>query len=168
MRFLADLPRTALTAAALAAVGCALALGVNAARSANLPLIRPPSDGTSPAAPWAVTLATAKDLYDQGAVFVDSRTAAEYAAGHIRGARLLYYAHAEQECERVMTGEDWNAPVVVYCSGEGCNSSEIVADALRDFGCRQVYVFQGGWPAWVAAGYPTEGAPQEIKLYGIK
>jgi rhodanese-related sulfurtransferase len=159
--------RTLWTAALLVGLACAAALAVNAVRPNGLPLIRLGATDGSAGDPSRLNLARARELYDAGVLFIDSRTPEEFAEGHIRGAKHIYYDHAEQEWEAVMNGVDWDAPVVVYCSGEGCNSSLILAEFLRDRGYGRVYLFDGGWPAWSAAGYPVEGRPQEIKLYGV-
>lgn len=156
------------TAAIIVAVSAAFAFTVNALRGSRLPLIRPstvpPEEGGND--PWAVGLAKARQLYDQGVLFIDSRTPEEYGEGHILGARLLYYDHADAEWETVLQGvDDMETPLVVYCSGEGCNSSQIVADLLRKVGYNRVYLFHAGWPAWSAAGYPIEGKRLEVKLY---
>jgi thiosulfate sulfurtransferase len=106
-----------------------------------------------------LTLPRAKQLFDTGALFVDTRTDDEFAAGHIRGALHLYYAHVEAEWQRALANVDFDQPIVCYCSGGGCNSSLIVADFLERQGFGKVYVFEGGWPAWSAAGYPLQGLP---------
>jgi len=162
---LPDLPRTLITAVVLVAVACATALVHNAVRADGIPLIRPDAMASDGENGPILPLARAKKLYDDGAVFVDSRTAEEFAEGHIEGARLLYYEDAEQDWEKVMAGVDPSRPVVAYCSGEGCNSSYMVAEQLRDVGYEQVYVFHGGWPAWVAAGYAAAGRNPHLKIF---
>jgi rhodanese-related sulfurtransferase len=155
------------TAAVIVAVSALSAFALNAIRAESLPLIRPAAvpveEGGDPS---ALSLAKAKQLYDEGVLFIDARSRQEFDQGHIEGAVLLYYAHADAEWETALSGhEDLDAPLVVYCSGEGCNSSEIVADLLRKVGYSKVYLFHGGWPAWLAAGYPRAGEPQAPKLY---
>jgi len=157
--------RTILTAAIIAGLGCAFALVTNAARGGGIALIRKPvvasdTEGT------ILTLARAKQLFD--AVFVDSRTTQEFEEGHIKDARLLYYEHAEQDWEKVMAGVPFEQQVITYCSGEGCNSSFLVADQLLNVGYEKVSVFHGGWPEWSAAGYPVNGKRRAIKLYEIE
>jgi rhodanese-related sulfurtransferase len=161
-----EFARTAATAAILVALAAVAALAHNALRAKSLPLIRPAGPGADSS---LLTLARAKTLYDQGVVFVDARDNEEFAAGHIRGARHIDYEHAAEQWEAAMQGVPPSSPVVVYCNGEGCNSSQLVADALRNVGYREVYVFFGGWPEWSAAGYPIEGNPAAgVILYEFK
>lgn len=159
--------RLFITAAVIVAGSALLAFTVNAARSQGIPLIRPAAAPAEEGGdPWTVGLTKAKELHAQGVLFIDSRSPEEYEAGHIEGAVLLYYTHADEEWEKVLRGhEDLDEPVVVYCSGEGCNSSEIVADLLRKVGYAKVHLFHGGWPAWLAAGYPRAGNERAPKLY---
>jgi rhodanese-related sulfurtransferase len=160
--------RTILTATVLVAVSCTLAIGVNATREAGIPLIRPAVEVTDNGEGPVISMARAKALYDAGAVFVDSRTQQEYDDGHIKGARLIYYAHVGEEWETAMAGVPFDAPIISYCSGEGCNSSYLVADYLMNVGFEQVFVFHGGWPEWSAAEYPLVGKPQSVHLYEFK
>ncbi len=159
--------RILITAAALVAVTAVWAVAFNAVRPEGIALLRPQAtDNGEGGDGKIITLARAKRLYDEGAVFVDSRSPEEYEAGHIQGARLLYYMHAAQDWEEVMAEVDFAAPIISYCSGEGCNSSYLVANQLEDVGFENVYIFDGGWPQWAAAKYPLVGQPVvEPKLY---
>lgn len=162
---LADLRRTLLTAAILVAIACLTALAHNALRVEGIPWIRPDANAVAEDNGPILSLARAKALFDEGVVFVDSRTQEEYAEGHIQGARLLYYEHAAENWEKAMAGVPFDKTVVAYCSGEGCNSSYLVAEHLRDMGFEEVLVFHGGWPAWLAASYPAGGRDPHIKLF---
>jgi rhodanese-related sulfurtransferase len=51
---------------------------------------------------------------------------------------------------------DKNQLIVVYCAGLFCHSSERVQKELVAKGYTRVYVFPGGWPAWIEAGLPQE------------
>ena len=49
-------------------------------------------------------------------------------------------------------------PVVTYCSGGECDLSMDLANELmgEDWGFSRVFVFDGGLPQWIEAGYPIE------------
>ena len=47
--------------------------------------------------------------------------------------------------------------LVVYCNGYDCHDSRDLGAKLMKAGYRSVYVFEGGYPEWRDAGYPTEG-----------
>lgn len=159
--------RLILTASAMVVIAGFLALALNALRPQGIPLIRSREAIADPDSEQRIiTLSRAWELFEDGAVFVDSRTLEEYDEGHIKGARLLYYEHVEEDWETVIADVEFDYPIVSYCSGEGCNSSFIVADFLERVGYDQVYIFDGGWPQWSRAGYPLVGqAATPVPLY---
>lgn len=80
-------------------------------------------------------------------IWVDARSRDEYDRGHVPGAILL-----NEENWNSLLGnlfEAWQPPrtIVVYCN-VGCQTSQKVADRLRDLGIEPVYVLKGGYDAW--------------------
>jgi phage shock protein E len=51
---------------------------------------------------------------------------------------------------------DKNRAVVLYCESEGCYRSCRAADAAIHYGYKEVYVMEGGMPAWKQSGYSLE------------
>lgn len=103
-----------------------------------------------------ITLAQAKALYDQGTMFVDARSAEEFAAKHIEGAvSLPLDAFSGGKRPEALDILDPGARVVIYCGGGDCHASHDVAIRLNAFGYKLCYVMKDGIPAWEAAGYPT-------------
>jgi len=94
-----------------------------------------------------------KRLLDQGERFllVDTREESEWGKGHLPGAIHLGKGVIERDIERVVP--DKKAPIVLYCGG-GFRSA-LAADNLMKMGYANVVSMDGGWRAWVAAGYPT-------------
>ena len=47
---------------------------------------------------------------------------------------------------------------MTYCSGGECDLSMDLANELmgEDWGFSRVFVFDGGLPQWIEAGYPVE------------
>ncbi|MBI2838878.1 MAG: rhodanese-like domain-containing protein [Acidobacteria bacterium] len=110
----------------------------------------------SPDALQTVTLEDAAGMaFDAGALFVDARTAEEYAAGHIQGAVNLPTNHYDDELPAVAARLE-GMTLIVYCDGGACEASLQVARRLLKSGYAPVVVFTGGWPEWQGAGYPTE------------
>jgi rhodanese-related sulfurtransferase len=93
-------------------------------------------------------------LFDSATVFVDSRAAEEYLAGHIEGALNLSSTNFEADLRRGEARLRGSSTIVVYCDGGACESSLQVARRLLDNNFRSVLVFTDGYPAWQAAGYP--------------
>lgn len=102
-------------------------------------------------------------LTDGSAVVLDTRSASEFEAGHIPGARNLDAppsAHVAA-VERLVNG-DKSRPLVLYCNGPYCQASRRLADQLVAAGFSNVRRYQLGIPVWRALGGPTE-----IELGGI-
>lgn len=81
-------------------------------------------------------------LREQGAVFVDIRDPATYAASHIDGARHL----DNHSLHDFITRADLDAPVVVVCYHG--NSSQGAAAYLVGQGFSDVYSLDGGFELW--------------------
>lgn len=88
----------------------------------------------------------------EDAVVLDVRDAADYARGHVLGAKNLPVAEFERRAAELAKWKD--RPVIVTC-GDG-NKSLSALGALRKAGLEKVYALGGGYPAWQAAGLPTE------------
>jgi rhodanese-related sulfurtransferase len=104
--------------------------------------------------PVSISLSQAKLVFDRKqAVFVDARPVFEYADGHIAGAVNIPFEEIEY-FSAAIANLDKNGQIVVYCSGESCDLSIHLGDALAKQGFSGVRVFFGGWVAWQRAGFP--------------
>lgn len=101
---------------------------------------------------------------NRSAIVLDTRSRAEFDAGHIPGAVVLD-APADQQIAAVtkLTASDKTKPLVLYCNGPYCQASRRLADRLTDAGFTSVRRYQLGIPVWRALGGPTV-----IGLDGIK
>jgi rhodanese-related sulfurtransferase len=95
-----------------------------------------------------------KHKLDAGEKFalVDVREESEFAAGHLPGAIHLGKGIIERDIERTLP--DQRSPIVLYCGGG--YRSVLAADSLQQMGYSNVVSMDGGWRAWVGAGYDTE------------
>src|SRR5579884_3122270 len=84
---------------------------------------------------------------------IDVRSADEYAAGHLPGARNIPVDELGEHLAEIPR----DRPVVTYCMmrHRGSARCERAADMLRSDGY-QARAIEGGLPAWKAAGYPVE------------
>ncbi len=93
-------------------------------------------------------------LYSQHAekvLFIDVRSQAEYASGHIEGAVHIPAREIAQRLDEIPA----DRYVVVYCDGEGCSRSAYAAKVLADHGYGSVYeIGGGGIIEWMYQGYP--------------
>ncbi|HEX5339854.1 MAG TPA: rhodanese-like domain-containing protein [Gammaproteobacteria bacterium] len=93
-------------------------------------------------------------LVNRGAAVIDVRTAKEFGAGHIIGARNLPLA---EFTERVTELEKFREQPVLICCQNGA-SSQGRAAALSKAGFQQVHSLKGGISAWQSDNFPLERA----------
>ncbi len=87
-------------------------------------------------------------LREDSRLFVDARSAAEYAQGHIPSAISLPFesiAMVPQVITQVLASK--KAPIF-YCSGIECEDSLLLALELRKLGREDVSIFIGGMDLW--------------------
>jgi len=107
--------------------------------------------------PLPLGLIQVKELHDRhDAVLVDARNEAAFATGHITGAYSLPVGEAEAQSGRFREQIPLSTPIVTYCNGYDCHDSMELGEKLLRWGYGTVYVFEGGYPEWREAGYPTE------------
>jgi rhodanese-related sulfurtransferase len=148
-------------ASALVIVSAVAALAVNAQRTDRLPLVGDWSVAgritTDAGERIDISLAEAQQLFaSQAAVFIDARPAADYARGHIRGARSLPWHDVDQKFIDVTQDLELENPIVAYCDGETCELSHNLALFLREAGFANTRVLVDGWKIWQQSGGPVE------------
>ncbi len=102
----------------------------------------------------------ARELYDQGAVFVDVRNPRLYARKHIPGAFHLDLKYNFDE-EKLAAIAKKDQPIVIYCSGVKCGRSYRASEKAVSWGYTKVHYFRGGIVDWKKAGYPVEVSEQK-------
>jgi rhodanese-related sulfurtransferase len=90
-------------------------------------------------------------------VFLDTRSAGEFAAGHVPGAQPVSYTDLRTQltADRVARLRAADA-VIVYGESEETDIEQLLAQELHERGLAPAYVLLGGYPAWEGAGLPTE------------
>ena len=111
------------------------------------PLLRKSAGG-----PWVSTLQATQLMNREDALLVDVRSAAEFAGGHILGARNIPLAELERRAGELDKRKE--KPVIVYCNAG--NSSGGAVALLRRRGFGNVANLTGGFVAWQRAGLPVE------------
>lgn len=99
----------------------------------------------------AVAPAEAVRLMNQGAVFVDVRSPAEFEAGHVLDARHLPQEQLDQAPETLKRFKD---KVLITCCETGLRSGA-AARVLRAQGFGKVVHLRGGLQAWRADNLPV-------------
>jgi rhodanese-related sulfurtransferase/ABC-type phosphate/phosphonate transport system substrate-binding protein len=105
-------------------------------------------------------------LLQGGAHYIDTRTDAEFKAGHVPGAKLVPYvekSHKEADFDPKLDKFDLSqlppqrdAPLIFACNGAECWKSFKASHAAIKAGYKRVHWFRGGFPAWRAAGQKIE------------
>ena len=108
-------------------------------------------------------------LDNGGAIILDTRSRAEFDAGHIPGAQILDAPPDQQiaATERLVNG-DKAAALVLYCNGPYCQASRRLAERLTGAGFTNVRRYQLGIPVWRALGGPTAiEADGVARIHGV-
>ena len=95
--------------------------------------------------------------------FVDVRTAAEYAAGHIPGFRWFPGGQAVQRCDDVAVVKP--CPIIFACDGKA--RATCTASWYRQMGFAEVYVVDGGTTAWSDSGLALEQGGEDAAPVGF-
>jgi len=94
----------------------------------------------------------ARLVKEAGTLYViDVREDAEWAAGRLPEAIHLSKGVLERDIETLIPGPD--AAIALYC-GSGARSA-LAAESLGRMGYTDVVSLEGGYRAWVQAGFPT-------------
>ncbi len=94
-----------------------------------------------------------------GVVFVDARTAEEFAMHRVAGAKNLPQEamYGDLDAAAGNLGLRTEDRIVVYCGNLLCDKSKELGEALRTAGFTFVTVMPEGFDGWLAVGGPTEG-----------
>lgn len=105
-----------------------------------------------------ISLDEAYRLYEEGALFIDTRHTELFNEGHVAGAFRM-------TVENVTTGNfgevltylqgDPEQVAVIYCEGGECDESAIVRRKLIG-SFPNLKIMVDGFPGWKARGYPTQ------------
>ena len=93
----------------------------------------------------------ARRLDEGGVVVIDVRPEAEYASGHIAGARSIPIDRLARQLRRLPDGVE----VVAYCRGPYCVFADDAVRLLRRRG-RPARRLEDGYPEWRGAELPIE------------
>lgn len=96
---------------------------------------------------------------DRGALVLDVREPAEWAAGHVPGALHVPRGMLEAKADLEYPGReprlgDRGQEIVIHCAS-GARSA-LAADALQQMGFTNVASIAGGFIAWAEKGLPVE------------
>lgn len=89
-------------------------------------------------------------------VILDARTPDRYRQEHIPGAFSLPIAAFDKTYEPVKPLLEEGKSIVIYCIGNDCIDSSMLARELHKKGHREIFVYTGGIEEWKALGFPIQ------------
>ncbi len=87
---------------------------------------------------------------------IDTLNPKSYEARHIPTAKSLPYAPNFVELFEKNIGANKDDRIVMYCMSDGCQLSDLAAQALEQAGYNNVYHYEDGLAGWQDAGYEFE------------
>ncbi|MCK5284743.1 MAG: rhodanese-like domain-containing protein [Alphaproteobacteria bacterium] len=102
----------------------------------------------------------AYELWENRAVFIDTRSETAFESGRIPGAVHLPYEPGKEN--QPLTEESLaevaakDEAVVCYCNGIKCDRAPWCAALALEWGWTDVYYYRTGVPAWAEAGHDVE------------
>ena len=97
-------------------------------------------------------------LFNEGAVFIDSRDSLNYIQGHIKGSiNIPWDSYSDDQISNSVKDIIYDQIIIVYCSGGDCTLSIDLADYLfYELDFENILIYENGFPAWIENGYNVE------------
>jgi len=138
-------------------VGISIVAGLLTLDRARIPAALAQSSTTSQKQVTTVSLEQVRDGIAAGSILcIDARSSSEFKRGHLRGAISLPFADLDHALSQNLQIFIQNKPIIIYCGGDGCDLSPLLARKLSEIGFDQVSVFQAGWNTWKSARLPID------------
>jgi rhodanese-related sulfurtransferase len=126
-----------------------------------------PADNTAAASEDSFTPQLLAELMESpSTILIDARSDAEHRQGRIPNSFHLEPSDLGSDSTKSSLVQflidtaagDPNVQFIIYCGGGDCHASRDLASQMIRYGFRedQLYMFEGGYPAWVEAGYEIQ------------
>jgi rhodanese-related sulfurtransferase len=89
-------------------------------------------------------------------VFIDARSADEFAQGHIPGAVSIPFQSLEEQFPMIGNLIDSGRELIVYCKNRDCDDSLLLATELQAMGCSHLVLYVDGFELWKKHGGEVE------------
>ena len=101
-----------------------------------------------------------KLLDDPSVVFVDTRSAEDYAKSTVKRALSLPRKDMEERFILIQPLLPEESRLILFCYGPQCEDAEQVAEFLVPMGYRNLAIMSPGFPGWKKAGYPVDSGSE--------
>jgi rhodanese-related sulfurtransferase len=133
---------------------------VHAPKAAPKPVPQPPRFAADPASvERELSSGDAWAAYTLHLPFLDARRTPDYTEGHVAGAWNVPVWEASLDARvtefEALANPGPKDPIVIYCSGGGCEDSHLLARKLVALGYRNLLIYEGGFPDWLAQARPV-------------
>lgn len=114
----------------------------------------------------SISLEQLQDYLATGAIFVDARSPADFAAEHLRADIIINLPSDlvgdRDQLARLRPEIRMGLPLVLYCGSEDCDAAQLVYKALaNEFATdADMYIFVPGWAGIKAAKLPASTDPE--------
>ncbi len=98
-------------------------------------------------------------------LFINTMSAIECGDHRIPGSLCIPCPEFEKRAPEMIQNQD--QPLIIYCASIGCHRSMHAARKARELGYQNVYILDGGLPAWKEGGYGVESETR-IPRVGIE
>ena len=107
-------------------------------------LIKGLPDPSAKTDPWGLSLEAVLEM--DPLLWVDARSERLYEVAHFPGALHLNHDNLDSGLSRLLESWEPETSIVIYCDGDGCESSRALAAELREMlGDERIYWLIGGW-----------------------
>ncbi len=114
----------------------------------------------------SITLEQLQDYLATGAIFVDARPRADFAAGHLQADIIINLPSDlvgdREQLTRLRPEIRMGLPLVLYCGSEDCDAAQVLYKALTsEFATdADMYIFVPGWAGIEAARLAASTGPE--------
>ncbi len=82
-------------------------------------------------------------------VIIDARNAQEFGESNIPGSiNMDPYGNEEEFMQKLFEEIPRDKKYIIYCHGGKCDLSHMVAEKMKQFDFKNIYIFTGGWEVW--------------------
>ena len=105
-----------------------------------------------------INLELSKKLFNNHAVFIDSRDSSIYIEGHIEGSiNIPWESYENNKIIEKLSEIKYDQDIVIYCSGDDCTLSIDLGEYIfYELSYERVFIFEGGYPLWIENNLPIK------------